>query len=109
MEISPINNIIINSKDPSLMEKKLENLNKDEDNEKLMQVCKEFEGIFINMLLKEMKNTVPDAGLIEKSQGTKIFEDMYMEELSDEISKGNNGMGIAQMMYKQLKKGNIQL
>lgn len=109
MNISPINNIMINSKDPSITEKKLEKLKKGEDDEKLMEVCKEFEGIFINMMLKEMNNTVPDGGLIEKSQGSKIFEEMYMEELSKEMSKGSNGMGIAQMMYKQLKRGNIQL
>lgn len=109
MNISPIDNIILNSKDPSVTGKKLENLKKGQDDKKLMNVCKEFEGVFINMMLKQMKNTVPENGLIEKSQGTKIFEDIYTEELSDEISQGENGMGIAKMMYEQLKRGNVQL
>lgn len=108
MDISPINNITINQKDPSITGQKLKNLNKTEDDEKLMEVCKEFEGIFLNMMLKEMKKTVPDTGLIEKSQGSKIFEEMYMEELSNEVSKGDNGIGIAKMMYDQFKRGVIK-
>lgn len=99
----------MNSKDPSLTGKKLENLDKEKDDQKLMEVCKEFEGIFLNMLLKEMQKTIPDNGLIEKSQGSKIFEEMYTEELSKEASKGDNGIGIAQMMYQQLKRENIQI
>lgn len=108
MDISPINNITINQKDPSITGQKLKKLNKTEDDEKLMEVCKEFEGIFLNMMLKEMKKTVPDTGLIEKSQGSKIFEEMYMEELSNEVSKGDNGIGIAKMMYDQFKRGVIK-
>lgn len=107
MNISNINNfsnIKQIEKDPSITAKQIENLNANEDDEKLMETLREFEGIFINMMLKEMKNTVPDSGLVEKSQGTKIFEEMHMEELSKEMSKGD-GIGIAKMMYEQFKNG----
>ena len=97
-----------NYKDTSIMEQKANNL-KDKDDEKLMEVCKEFESVFIHMMLKEMKNTVPDeGGFIEKSQGTRIFEDMHLEELSKEMAKGS-GIGIAKVMYDQFKKGGIKL
>lgn len=109
MNIPQINNILINSKDPSIPGKRAENLKEGQDDEKLMKVCKEFEGIFLNMMLKEMKKTVEKDTLIEKSQGTEIFEEMYMEQLSDDISAGSNGVGIAEMMYRQFKRGDIQL
>jgi len=109
MDILPINNIIINQNDPSISQEKINRLKNDPDDKKLMDVCKEFESIFLHMMLKEMKKTVPDDGIIEKSQGTKIFEEMHLEELSKEISKGDNGIGIAKMMYDQFKNGSISL
>lgn len=109
MNILPNNNIINVDKDPSMIQKKAENLKDGEDKE-LMEVCKEFESIFTYMMLKEMKKTVPDNnGFIEKSQGTQIFEEMYLEELSKEMSNGDNGIGIAKMLYEQFKNGNVRL
>lgn len=94
--------------DTSNLEKRIENLGENQDDEKLMETLREFEGIFIHMMLKEMKKTVPDGGIIEKSQGTEIFEEMHIEELSKEMSKGE-GMGIAKMMYQQFKSGRKKL
>ncbi len=102
-----INNIVDTYKDTSVLEKKALRLS-EADDKKLMDVCKEFESVFINMLLKEMKKTVPDSEFIEKSQGTLIFEDMHLEELSKEIAQGQ-GIGLAKMMYDQFKNGGIRL
>ncbi len=106
MEIGKMNNYLINNamnaKDSVTSQKRLENLKVAKDDERLMETCRDFESIFVNMMLRQMKNTLPEGGLIEKSQATEIFEDMHMEELSKEMSKGE-GMGIAKMMYEQLK------
>ncbi len=96
--------MIDNYKDISQIQEKIANVNKDDD-KKLMEVCREFESVFVYMMLKEMKKTVPEDGLIEKSQGSRIFEDMYFEELSKEMSKGENSLGIAKMLYEQFKNG----
>ncbi|MCK9443981.1 MAG: rod-binding protein [Tissierellaceae bacterium] len=108
MEILPSNNIIDNQRDTSIIQKKMENL-VEEDDKKLMEVCKEFESVFIHMMLKEMKKTVPDEGIIEKSQATAIFEDMHLEELSKEMAKGDSGLGIAKVLYEQFKSGRVKL
>ena len=50
---------------------------------------------------------MPEDGLIEKSTGTEIFEDMYIEELSKEVANRDEGLGIADMLYKQFKDGYI--
>jgi len=108
LEILPNNNMIDNYKDISQIQEKIANVNKDDD-KKLMEVCREFESVFVYMMLKEMKKTVPEDGLIEKSQGSRIFEDMYFEELSKEMSKGENSLGIAKMLYEQFKNGRVKL
>lgn len=76
------------------------------DDEALKKVCADFESIFVNMMFKTMRSasaTDEDDGLVEKSFGRGIFEDMRDEELSKKVSTGG-GMGIAKMMYSQLKK-----
>ncbi len=108
MDINAFSNIKAVEKDPSTIGKKIENLKDSKDDEKLMETLREFEGIFVHMMLKEMKKTVEDGGLFEKSRGSEIFEEMHIEELSKEMSKGD-GMGIAKMMYEQFKNGRNSL
>ncbi|PKM94905.1 MAG: flagellar biosynthesis protein FlgJ [Firmicutes bacterium HGW-Firmicutes-1] len=73
------------------------------DSVKLKKACQEFEGYYLQQLFKEMRKTIPDSGLLEKSQGRDIFEDMLYEEYSKNMSKGK-GMGLSEMLYRQLSK-----
>lgn len=93
--------------DLSILHKQADNIKNNQDDEALIKVCKDFESIFLFMMFKEMKNTIPDGGLIEKSTGTKIFEDMYVEELSKEVANNGDGLGIADMLYEQFKNGYV--
>ena len=99
----PGNNIIRTEQDPSMVQKKISNLDKSQDDKKLMEACQEFESIFLYMMMKEMRKTVPEDGIVEKSQGTIMFEEMHLEEMANEISKGDNGMGLAKQLYNQFK------
>lgn len=93
--------------DPSALHKNIESIEQTKDDKALKDACKEFESIFLSMMFKEMKNTVPEGGFIEKSTGEDIFEDMYVEELSKEISGGEQSLGIADMLYQQFKNGYV--
>lgn len=74
------------------------------EDERLLEVSREFESIFVNMMLKSMRGTiVEDDSLIPKSQGTKMFEEMYDQELSKEMTMGGSGIGLAETIYKQMK------
>ena len=76
------------------------------EEERLKEVCEDFEAIFVNMMLKSGRSTVDEGGLVEKSAGTKMFEGMYDEELSSIISKtddGGMGIGIGKLLYEQMK------
>lgn len=110
MNILPGNNIIRSEQDPSMVQKKMDNLKKTPDDAKLMDACREFESIFLYMMMKEMKKTVPEDGIVEKSQGTIMFEEMHLEELANDMTKGDNGMGLAKVLYNQFKQqGRTQL
>lgn len=77
-------------------------LNKDE--EKLKEACREMEAYFIQQLFKTMKtSTQLGEGIIAKGQHEEIFEDMLIEEQSKESTKAG-GIGLADMLYKQLSK-----
>ncbi len=67
----------------------------------LKKATEEFEAVFVQILLKSMRDTVQDGGLVEKSQGRSMFEGMYDEELAKKMAEGRQ-MGIADMLYKQL-------
>lgn len=81
----------------------LEEAKKNNDPEALKSACKQFESIFVNILLKNMRNTIIDSGLTEKSHAREIFEGMLDEAIAQEVSKGQ-GIGLAKLMYEQLSK-----
>lgn len=81
----------------------LENAKNSHDDEKLRDTCKQFESVYINILMQNMRKTVVDGGLVEKSHAREMFEGMLDEEIAKEVSKGQ-GMGLAQIMYDQLTK-----
>lgn len=70
---------------------------------KLKEASQEFEAFFINTLFKEMRKTIQEGGLTEKSQATTTFEDMLDEEMSKTISK-TGGLGLADMIYANMVK-----
>ena len=85
----------------------LEKAQAKQDDKALMEVCQQFESIFVNMMFDTMKaaNTEEDDedAFIQKSFGRGIFEDMKDEEISKKVASAG-GIGIAKVMYNQLKK-----
>lgn len=78
---------------------KSENKNESE----LKEVCQQFESIFLNYMLKSMRDTIPDGGMFEKGVTFDIMQSMHDEALAEEISQ-NGGIGLAQQLYEQLSK-----
>lgn len=75
----------------------------DGDDKRLRETCQEFESVFLNMMLQTMRKTIPDGGLIEKTQATETFESMLDDEYAKSLSK-SGGIGLADVLYKQMKK-----
>lgn len=74
-----------------------------EDDAKLMDACQQFESIFVHQIISQMRATIPEGGLFEKSQGEKIFQDMLDEKYAENISKAG-GIGLAKLLYDQLSR-----
>lgn len=76
----------------------------DKDAAELREACVEFEGYFIQMMYKEMRKTVhSENGPLPKSNAEQIFQEMLDEEYSKASAK-SGGIGLADMMYKQLSR-----
>lgn len=87
----------------SNFEEKLKEASKKQDDEGLKEACQQFEAYFIKKVFSEMRNSNNVEGYINESRSEEIFTDMLDDEYSKEISK-SDGIGIAKMMYDQMKK-----
>jgi len=72
-----------------------------EEAKKLREACEGFEAMFLDIMFKEMRNTVPENTLFGQSQGEKIWHSMLDTELMQNVAK-SGGVGIADMMYDNL-------
>ena len=70
---------------------------------KLYEQCQEFESIFVNMMLKEMRATVQKSGMIDGGQAEDIFTDMLYDEYAKDMSK-SAGFGLADAVYVELSR-----
>jgi len=68
--------------------------------ETIRQVAKQFESLFVQMMLKSMRDTVPENQLFA-SKAEKMYQDMYDKQLSKHISNGK-GIGLADSIERQL-------
>lgn len=68
--------------------------------EALEEVARQFETVFLKMMLKSMRDTVPDSELID-GEKTKFYESMYDDQISLDLSKRGN-LGLADMIVQQM-------
>jgi flagellar protein FlgJ len=73
------------------------------DPEALRRTCQDFEAVMLKEMLKSMRNTVPDDGLVEKSNGQEIFDDLMDQEVATQMAR-TEGVGIGEMLFRQLQK-----
>ena len=66
------------------------------------QTAQQFEAMFIQMMLKSMRDAVPKSELM-KSKAMDTFEAMYDREIAVALAK-KGGLGLADMMMKHLSQ-----
>lgn len=79
---------------------KLKAAARDNAPEALKQVAKQFESVFLNMVLKSMREAKLGEGLLDTQQ-SKFYQDMYDQQLAVHLS-GEPGVGLADMIVQQL-------
>lgn len=62
--------------------------------------AKQFESIFVQMMLKAMRDTVPEGGLFEGEQ-MDFYQGMFDQQISLNIANGQ-GIGLAKVIERQL-------
>lgn len=70
-----------------------------QSNENIKQVANEFESIFIQMLTKSMRQTVPESGLFNSSS-LSLVTSLFDQQIAHEAA--GKGFGLASLLIKQL-------
>ena len=68
--------------------------------EDLARTAREFEGVFLNMMLGAMRQTVPESDLMGGS-ATRMYQQMHDAEMAKVLSGTGEGFGIAKLLESQ--------
>jgi flagellar protein FlgJ len=71
------------------------------DREKLKKASTEFEALFIQEILKFMRQTIPQSGLAGPGAGKEVYQSLLDQELSKSLAK-KGGLRIGEMVYRQM-------
>jgi len=73
--------------------------------DELMDACKQFEAYFVEQMFKEMMKTIPESDSTSSSNSQLM--DYYKDEMVQQIASDSteqNSLGLAQMLYEQMKR-----
>ena len=68
----------------------------------LKTVARQFESLFVGMMLKSMRDATPQDGVFDNEQ-TRLFTSMLDQQLSQNLA--SRGIGLADMLVRQLSPG----
>ncbi len=67
---------------------------------KALQVAKQVEGMFVQMMLKSMRDALPQDGALSNDQ-TRLYTSLYDQQIAQDI--GKRGLGLADTIVKQMQ------
>lgn len=70
----------------------------------LMDVCKEFESYFAEQVFKAMEKMVPENEESSNSDYMNMFGDILTQEYAKNATNQGEGLGLAKMLYEQMKR-----
>jgi peptidoglycan hydrolase FlgJ len=76
-----------------------------ESKEDILNTAKKVEGLFLNIILKNMRNSLPKNDLFN-NETKSMYEDIYDQTMSQNISE--KGFGLADIITAQILKKNNQ-
>ena len=100
---------IISSQAQNVQSQKLQNsISGDYNNAteaELMDACKQFEAYFLEQIFKGMEKTIPKSedGDASTQNLLDYFKDTTIQQLAEESTE-SNGLGLAQMLFEQMKR-----
>ncbi len=70
---------------------------------RLQKAVKDFEAIFMGMMMKSMRSTVPKDEASGESFGNDVMESMFDAEIAKKMA-GRSNLGLAEMLYRSITK-----
>ena len=67
----------------------------------IKEAAEQFEGLMLQMMLKSMREAMPESGLMS-SQQTKFYDSLMDQQWAQSLS--GKGLGLAEQLTKQLEK-----
>ena len=86
------------------LKNQIDSVKNSQDSEELLDACKQFEAYFLEQVFKEMQKTVNIGEKDSKTTDTMVdyFKDQGIQDLAAQSTE-NNSLGLAQMLYEQMK------
>ncbi len=81
---------------------KFQELLKEGDKDALKEVAADFEELFVNLILKTMRSSIPKSSFAQSSYQKEMFEGMLDESYAKEIAD-SGGFGIADMIMNSFE------
>ena len=72
-----------------------------DEGQQLKAVADQFEALFLNQVMKSMREAIPRSGLID-SNATRFYESLYDQQLSTHLA--GRGLGLAEQLVDQLSR-----
>lgn len=66
----------------------------------LHEVAQQFESVFITMMMKAMRDTLPKDGMFQSGQ-MDTYQEMFDQQLALDLSR-QNGLGLASVIERQI-------
>jgi len=79
------------------------NASSDNKNAELKEKCCELESLFINYLLKEMRQTIDKSGFISGGRAEEIYTSMLDSHMAKQFAH-KGGIGLSSVFLEQLSK-----
>ncbi len=76
---------------------------KSNDPAALKAVAQQFEALFLQMVLKSMRDATPQEGIFDSDQ-TRMYQSLLDQQLSQVLSSGKGGLGLAAVIERQLSR-----
>jgi len=71
-----------------------------EKEKQLKKACADFEALFVYELFKTMRRTIPPGGLFPKSVKDDSWNMIMDQNVAEEFSKRNGGLGLQKILYE---------
>jgi flagellar protein FlgJ len=74
---------------------------------KVTRTCADFEAMLTFQMLKAMRQSIPNSGLLKSSHGQDAYEMLMDQKIAEEIAHKGEGLGVRRVLYDQISQ-NLQ-